>query len=86
MFDHEPYNCQFPVQIYSPQTKLFYFCLKITLLNKRLLSVKVPDIITHCPRSLADHGTWKGNMIIVYLLVGAAFCKDCISRLYMYLK
>lgn len=41
--------------------KVILFWLKITLLNKRLLSIRVPDVITRCPRSLADRGTWKGK-------------------------
>ena len=36
---------------------------QITVLSKRLRSIKVPDVITWCPRSLADHGTWKGKYV-----------------------
>ena len=33
----------------------------ISLLNKRLLCIKVPEIISRCPRSLGERGTWKGT-------------------------
>ncbi|XP_068696424.1 uncharacterized protein [Montipora foliosa] len=48
--------------------KEFFLGSKISLLNKRLLSIKVPDIITRCPRSLGERGTWKATEYRNWLL------------------
>ena len=50
---------------YILQRKLVSFLSmsRIAVLSKRLRSIKVPDVITWCPRSLADHGTWKGKYV-----------------------
>lgn len=50
---------------YILQRKLVSFLSmsQIAVLSKRLRSIKVPDVITWCPRSLADHGTWKGKYV-----------------------
>lgn len=59
---------------YILQRKFVYFLVmsQIAVLNKRLLCIKVPDVITRCPRSLADHGTWKGintSMLKSYIII-----------------
>ncbi|XP_073255018.1 uncharacterized protein [Porites lutea] len=46
----------------------FFLGSKIAVLNKRLLCIKVPDVITRCPRSLADRATWKATEYRNWLL------------------
>lgn len=39
--------------------------LQIAALDKRLTSIRVPDVISRKPRSLEDRAHWKGKHLII---------------------
>ena len=39
--------------------------LQIAALDKRLTSIRVPDVISRKPRSLGDRAHWKGKHLII---------------------
>ncbi|XP_035662855.1 uncharacterized protein LOC118406704 [Branchiostoma floridae] len=48
--------------------KAFYIGDKIPELNKRLLGLKIPNNISHAPRSLNDRHHWKASQLRAWLL------------------
>lgn len=54
--------CHYTYKLESITAYLCYICLQqIDECDRRLLSIRVPDIVSRLPKTLSDHSRWKGS-------------------------
>ena len=69
--------CKFLLKLwFTPAfvSNIFSVSSEIDIVNKRLLEIKPPDLITRVPRSLEDRQFWKASELHTWLLFYAPPC------------